>query len=136
MKVTITATARGTTALRDGTIIHFDPDRTDEPRCLSAEVDLVDARRIKELGWADFDEPGVDDDGEPGEPGSSTPTNPSSPPAKRKPGAKAGRRKPGARKAGGRAASKAAAPPAVAASPSAPDAAPSDAGDPEAGPTT
>jgi hypothetical protein len=55
--VTIYAVKRGTTALQNGIIIHFDPSREDEPRCLSAEVDEADVARILELGWASLTKP-------------------------------------------------------------------------------
>lgn len=60
MKVKIKATGFGATALTNGTILHFDKSEADKPKAqrdmrkLEAEVELVDAQRIKELGWGDF----------------------------------------------------------------------------------
>ncbi len=60
MKVKIKATGFGATALKDGTILHFDKSESDKPKAqrdmrkLEAEVDIDDANRIKELGWGDF----------------------------------------------------------------------------------
>lgn len=55
MQVKIKATGFGATALKDGTIIHFDVSeakaKTPNRRKLEAVVDISDARRIEELGW-------------------------------------------------------------------------------------
>lgn len=58
--VKITATGFGTTALKSGQIIHFDPDEAKKPaaqrdkRKLEADVDADDAKRIVELGWGKY----------------------------------------------------------------------------------
>lgn len=70
--VKIKATGFGVTALRSGLILHFDVNEAKLPkdkrdmRKLEAEVDIEDARRIKELGWGDFADAkqNVDGDGE------------------------------------------------------------------------
>lgn len=70
--VKIKATGFGVTALRSGLILHFDVNEAKLPkdkrdmRKLEAEVEIEDARRIKELGWGDFADAkqNVDGDGE------------------------------------------------------------------------
>lgn len=55
--VKIKATGFGVTALVSGTILHFDADEAKKPKAqrdmrkLQADVELVDAKRIEELGW-------------------------------------------------------------------------------------
>lgn len=62
MKVRIWAIARGTTALRSGVIIHLDPAATNNPDFLARDdIEIEDARRLKDRGWADFHDPEAPD---------------------------------------------------------------------------
>lgn len=55
--VKIKATGFGATALQNGIILHFDAEEAKKPkgqqdkRKLEADVELVDAKRIQDLGW-------------------------------------------------------------------------------------
>ncbi len=103
--VKIVATGFGATALQSGQIIHFDAGEYDaetpDMRKLEADVEMVDARRIKEAGWGDFADPADAGEDEIARAfADDTATPPAKKPAPRKPAArKPAARKPAAKKA-------------------------------------